>query len=111
MSRTEGAYLIEKDSAIQFNYKDTDPELGEWQAEELVTHLEELLEPFENEFEVVRWTGTVEARPAKINKGTCTYKLLNHVKERKGALDFILSIGDDATDEKMFKMISALQKK
>lgn len=38
--KTDGAFIEEKESMIVWNYKDTDPEFGNWQAKELTSHLE-----------------------------------------------------------------------
>ena len=38
--KTDGAFIEEKQSMIVWNYKDTDPEFGNWQAKELTSHLE-----------------------------------------------------------------------
>ncbi len=38
--KTDGAFIEEKDSMIVWNYKDSDQELGKWQAKELQTQIE-----------------------------------------------------------------------
>lgn len=40
--KTDGSYIEEKESMIVWNYKDSDPEFGNWQAKELTSHLEHL---------------------------------------------------------------------
>lgn len=38
--KTDVAYIEEKETMIVWNYKDSDPEFGNWQAKELTSHLE-----------------------------------------------------------------------
>ena len=38
--KTDVAFIEEKESMIVWNYKDSDPEFGNWQAKELTSHLE-----------------------------------------------------------------------
>jgi trehalose-6-phosphatase len=38
--KTDGAFIEEKESMIVWNYRDTDPEFGNWQAKEMTSHLE-----------------------------------------------------------------------
>jgi len=38
--KTDGSYIEEKESMIVWNYKDTDPEFGNWQAKEITSALE-----------------------------------------------------------------------
>lgn len=111
VSRTEGSSLEEKDCGVVFYYRETDPDLGSWQAKELISHLEILLKPFLNECEVSYGLGYVEVKPRGINKGTTVYEVLNELNRRKkDPADFILSIGDDVSDEEMFKVLKALNK-
>lgn len=111
VSRTEGSSLEEKDCGVVFYYRETDPDLGSWQAKELISHLEILLKPFLNECEVSHGLGYVEVKPRGINKGTTVYEILQELSNRKKEpADFILCIGDDISDEEMFKVIRALRK-
>ena len=111
VSRTEGSSLEEKDCGVVFYYRETDPDLGSWQAKELISHLEILLKPFLNECEVSHGLGYVEVKPRGINKGNTVFEILQEMnKRKKDPPDFILSIGDDISDEEMFKVINALRK-
>ena len=111
VSRTEGSSLEEKDCGVVFYYRETDPDLGSWQAKELISHLEILLKPVLSECEVSYGLGYVEVKPRGINKGTTVFEILQELNRRKkDPADFILSIGDDVSDEEMFKVIKALSK-
>ncbi|CAG9333089.1 unnamed protein product [Blepharisma stoltei] len=108
--RTEGSTMEAKECSVVFSYRDTDPDIGSWQAKELISHLEILLKPFMNECEVSAGLGYVEVKPQGTTKGTAVYKVLQDLKERRGPPDFILTIGDDIADEEMFKVVKALKK-
>ena len=111
VSRTEGSSLEEKDCGVVFYYRETDPDLGSWQAKELISHLEILLKPVLSECEVYYGLGYVEVKPRGINKGTTVFEILQELNRRKkDPADFILSIGDDVSDEEMFRVIKALKK-
>ena len=110
VTRTEGSYIEEKECSVVFQYRDTDPDLGSWQAKELISHLEILLKPFMNECEVSSGLGYVEVKPSGITKGTTLYRILEQISEKKGPLDFVLAIGDDIADEEMFRVVKAIRK-
>ena len=111
VSRTEGSSLEEKECGVVFYYRETDPDLGSWQAKELISHLEILLKPFLNECEVSHGLGYVEVKPRGINKGTTVFDILQEINRRKkDRPDFIFAVGDDVSDEEMFKVIKAIRK-
>ncbi len=66
--KTDGAFIEEKESMIVWNYKDTDPEFGNWQAKELTSHLEHV---FQNlAIEVVHTKKSLEVVPNQLKKVT-----------------------------------------
>jgi trehalose 6-phosphate synthase/phosphatase len=40
--KTDGAFIEERESMIIWNFKNSDPEFGQWQSRELSNHLEQL---------------------------------------------------------------------
>jgi trehalose 6-phosphate synthase/phosphatase len=108
--RTEGSFIVEKESSIVFHYREADVEFGSYQAKELLSHLEFLLQPFMDEIEISEGIGYVEVKPIGINKGTALFRVFESVFENKGPVDFVLAIGDDNSDEDMFKMVRMLKK-
>ena len=108
--RTEGSFIMEKESSIVFNYREADVEFGSYQAKELLSHLEFLLHPFMDEIQIAEGIGYVEVKPIGINKGTALYRVIESVFASKGPVDFVLAIGDDNSDEDMFKMVAMLKK-
>jgi len=108
--RTEGSQIVEKESSVVFLYREAEVELGSYQAKELVSHLDFLLQPYMDEMEICEGIGYVEVKPIGINKGTALYRVIESVFENKGPVDFILAIGDDSSDENMFKMVRMMKK-
>jgi trehalose-6-phosphatase len=45
-NKTDGAFIEVKESSIVWNYKDTDHELGQWQAKELTAQIEHIFSNF-----------------------------------------------------------------
>lgn len=110
VTRTEGAFMELKECSVVFQYRDADPDYGTWQAKELMSHLDILLKPFMNECEVSCGMGYVEVKPRGITKGTTVYKLMEQLSAKKGPIDFILTVGDDISDEEMFKAVKMIFK-
>lgn len=65
--RTQGTFIENKGSALVWQYRDSDPEFGAWQAKELSQHLNELL--FGYPVEVISGKGYIEVKLQGINKG------------------------------------------
>jgi len=80
--------------------------LGSWQAKELSSHLQELLFGFD--VDVTNGTGYVEVSVRGVNKGAAVTTLLEKATQVMGTVDFVLCIGDDASDEAMFEAVNKL---
>lgn len=78
----------------------SDPEWGSLQAKYLVLELENELATFDVRF--VNLKGIVEVIPRKLNKGVIVTKILRDAASRNNGVDFVLCMGDDISDEKMF---------
>ena len=94
--RTPGSRIEEKETALAWHYRQTEESLGNWQALELVSVLENSLrnEPVQ----VLHGAKVVEVRQQGLTKARA-YDL---VLERFGPFDFELATGDDRTDEDLF---------
>lgn len=101
---TDGSFIESKESAIVWHHRDADPDFGSWQAKELLDHLESVLanEPVE----VKSGEHIVEVKPQGVSKGLVVEKLLALMVSRGSPPDFVLCIGDDRSDEDMFKSIA-----
>jgi alpha,alpha-trehalose-phosphate synthase [UDP-forming]/trehalose-phosphatase len=95
-SRTPGSFPEIKDSSLVFHYRNTDPEYGNWQANELKLHLEECFNSAP--MDIIKGKKVIEIRPANVNKGIAARRLI-----RISNADFVFCAGDDNTDEEMFE--------
>ncbi|MFL6451595.1 MAG: bifunctional alpha,alpha-trehalose-phosphate synthase (UDP-forming)/trehalose-phosphatase [Bryobacteraceae bacterium] len=94
--RTPGSLIEEKEFALVWHYRATEPEFGDWLATELVAMLEGMLA--ETELRAYRGHKIVEVKPMWANKGSFARELLSPYSEA----DFVIGIGDDRTDEDLF---------
>ena len=102
-ARTNGSFVKLSHSSIGWSYYSCDPEWGSLQASHLVSELEEALHSFDVRFVALK--GIVEVVPRKGHKGHIVKKILGDVKARKKDVDFVLCVGDDIADEKMFTSV------
>lgn len=51
--------------------------------------------------------GYVEIKPAGVDKGVIVSLMLQHLAQQGGGVDFVLCVGDDSSDEKMFEALGA----
>jgi trehalose 6-phosphate synthase/phosphatase len=98
--RCPGSFVEEKYFSLAWHYRNSDTELGFIRSRELHNNLSALATHFN--FQVIEGKKVIEARPRGIDKGTAS---LNWVT--KNEYDFILSAGDDRTDEDMFRILPA----
>jgi trehalose 6-phosphate synthase/phosphatase len=99
--RCPSSNLEEKDFSLVWHYRNVSSELGEYRSKELINALQELTLTYN--LKVHKGKKTVEIRPADINKAVIINKLFNEY-----SYDFVLAIGDDNTDEDMFRILSGL---
>lgn len=98
LDRTVGSSIEEKDYSIVWHYRNVDPELGSQHANELRDELSALA--INNKLEILEGNKIIEIKCANINKGHAANSILANEN-----YDFISCIGDDLTDEYMFKMM------
>jgi len=96
--RLPGSFVEEKDYSVAWHYRQADPELSSIKAKEL---MDELLNLTSNmDIQILQSNKVVEVLNAGINKGVAGKYFLD-----KGSYDFILAIGDDWTDEDLFRTL------
>ncbi|XP_076927733.1 putative alpha,alpha-trehalose-phosphate synthase [UDP-forming] 7 [Bidens hawaiensis] len=97
---TDGSSIEKKETAMVWHYEDADKSFGSHQAKELLDHLESVLtnEPVA----VRRGLYIVEVKPQGVTKGMVAEKIFAFMAEKGNRADFVLSIGDDRSDEDMF---------
>lgn len=116
--KTQGAFIERKKVAVTWHYRSADPEYGMYQAEECRKRLEATVAK-KYEVEVMSGKANLEVRPRFVNKGEIAKRLVGEysqdVKESptrgqthfSAGPDFVFCLGDDFTDEDMFKALNA----
>jgi trehalose 6-phosphate synthase/phosphatase len=100
LERCEGSFVDVKESSIVWQYTDCDQELGKQFASAMTSELNNLVNKYN--LKIVNGKGFMEIIAVGVNKGYFVgYKIKEYIKKKKN-LDFILCIGDDTSDEKMF---------
>ena len=97
VDRLPGARIEEKEFALAWHYRLAEPDLAALRAQELSDHLIDLTET--SELRVMQGHKVVEVRPAGTSKGTACQAFLSR------GYDFVLGVGDDATDEDLFRVL------
>ena len=101
VDRSPGSFVEEKEYALVWHYRMSDPDFGEWLANELLATLDELLAS--TELRAVRGHKSVEVRMIWAHKGAVAVAL-QHAGAGPG---FQLALGDDVTDEDIFARLPA----
>lgn len=120
--KTPGANTEKKKVALTWHYRRADPELGEFNAKQLVNELNAKIAPH-YDVEVMEGKANVEVRPSFVNKGEIVKRLVlakhgspqTHLNvdldnEHAALPDFIVCLGDDKTDEDMFVKLNDIEK-
>jgi trehalose 6-phosphate synthase/phosphatase len=94
--RCPGSYMEEKRYSLTWHYRNAEPGIGSSGARELIHLLEKVIHPLN--LKILDGNKVVEILSDKTGKGRAVKDLYDNNK-----YDFILSIGDDATDEEMFE--------
>ena len=104
LERCEGSFLDVKESSIVWQYTDCDLELGKQFVSSMSSELENLVKKYN--LKIVNGKGFMEIIAVGVNKGYFVgYKIKEFIINKK-SLDFILCIGDDTSDEKMFHYLN-----
>jgi trehalose 6-phosphate synthase/phosphatase len=93
---TPGSNIEEKTSSVVWHYRNSDPEFGNWKANQLVAELYEMLSNLP--VEIHHGQKIVEVGSMQINKGI----VLGHFVKLNN-YNAVLCAGDDETDESMFR--------
>ncbi|KMU81557.1 trehalose-phosphatase [Coccidioides immitis RMSCC 3703] len=99
--RTQGSFIERKRVALTWHYRRVDPEYGAYQAKECRKHLENTVAR-KWDVEIMAGKANLEVRPTFVNKGEIASRLVN---ECQGRPEFVLCLGDDFTDEDMFRAL------
>ena len=97
VGRTPGSFLEEKDYSLVWHYRRVETGLGELRMRELTSHMK-YLAPNMN-LQVLDGDNIVEVKSLEVNKGKAASRWI----EKYSNADFIVTFGDDWTDEDTFK--------
>lgn len=95
VSRTPGSFIEKKDYSLVWHYRKVETGLGELRTRELTSHLHYL--SVNKNLQVMEGDKVVEIKSSQINKGIAAKAWLTKFES-----EFIMSIGDDWTDEDAF---------
>jgi len=98
VDRTPGSFIEKKEFSLVWHYRKADPELGELRARDLVDTLVHLTANLN--LQVLEGNKVIEVKNSGINKGRAALQWIN-----KENWDFIFALGDDWTDEDLFKVL------
>jgi len=98
--RCAGSFLEEKQHSLSWHYRNTHPGLGFIRSRELLNNLLQLTT--NTPIQIIDGNKVLEVRISGMDKGMTALKLVNRFDP-----DFILCIGDDTTDEDMFKALES----
>jgi trehalose-phosphatase len=98
VDRLPGALLEEKEFSLAWHYRKADPEQASLRAQELVDDLASYTRNID--VQVLEGNKVIEIRNTGVNKGTAAMKWL-----KNQPVEFILGIGDDWTDEDLFRAL------
>lgn len=96
--RVPGSLIEEKEFSLAWHYRKVDVDIGASWAQELMDHLTHFTANMD--LQVVPGNKVIEIKSAGINKGEVSLGFVAEIRP-----DFILAIGDDTTDEDMFKAL------
>ena len=96
VDRTPGTFIEEKNYSLVWHYRKAEPELGELRANDLKDGLRNMIA--NHNLEIMEGNKVIEVKAGGINKGAAARRFLRNQK-----FDCILAIGDDWTDEYMFR--------
>ncbi|MBN1434571.1 bifunctional alpha,alpha-trehalose-phosphate synthase (UDP-forming)/trehalose-phosphatase, partial [Candidatus Fermentibacterales bacterium] len=96
VDRTPGAMVEEKAYSLAWHYRMTQPDLGRVRSRSLLVDLYSRTAGMK--LDVLEGSRVIEVRNAEINKGEAALAFL-----RNGRWGFVLALGDDLTDEDLFR--------
>ena len=106
--KTEGSRLENKENSIVWNFKNCDPYFGRVTSNILERYLSNIF--LNSEIEIVSGRDYMEIKPINDNKGYFIHYIINEEIKKGNVPDLILAIGDDTSDEEMFKFLNFVDK-
>lgn len=100
-TRCAGSFVEEKRNTLTWHYRNTNADLGFIRSRELLNSLQQLT--VNTALQIIDGNKVLEIRMTGIDKGITATKLINKFRP-----DFVLCMGDDTTDEDMFRTLERL---
>ena len=97
--RSPGSFVEEKKHTLAWHYRNVDTELGFIRSRELLDNLHHLVR--NTPLQIIDGNKVIEIRISGVDKGSVAKEFLQH-----NNYDFIMAIGDDKTDEDMFRALA-----
>jgi trehalose 6-phosphate synthase/phosphatase len=98
IDKTPGSFIEEKEFSLVWHYRNTDSALGEIRAREVAETVSYFTANMD--LQLLEGNKVIEIKNSGINKGRAALRWVNNDK-----IDFILAIGDDWTDEDIFRIL------
>ena len=108
IERCEGSFIEIKESSIVWQYSDCDQELGKSFASVITNELECSVKKLN--LKIVNGKGYVEVIARGVNKAYFISHIIKDYLNKEIVPDFIMCIGDDTSDEKMFSYLKNKKK-
>jgi trehalose 6-phosphate synthase/phosphatase len=99
VKRSPRSFIEEKNHTLAWHYRNVEPELGFTRSRELLDSLFHLIR--NAQLQVIDGNKVIEIRVAGIDKGVAAKKLIDESNS-----EFVLIVGDDKTDEDMFRSLA-----
>jgi len=99
VDRCTGSMVEDKHASMVWHYRNADEEIASLRINELKDDLREVLKN-ESKLQVLEGEKVLEVKSVLYDKGTVASRIIN-----AGNYEFILALGDDNTDEDLFKVI------
>jgi len=99
VKRSPRSFIEEKNHTLAWHYRNVEPELGFTRSRELLDSLFHLIR--NAQLQVIDGNKVIEIRVAGIDKGVAAKKLIEESNS-----EFVLIVGDDKTDEDMFRSLA-----
>lgn len=97
--RSPGSFVEEKTHTLAWHYRNVHPELGFIRSRELLDNLHHLVR--NTPLQIIDGNKVIEVRTSGVDKGSVARRFLENED-----YDFIMAVGDDKTDEDMFKALA-----
>lgn len=97
------SFISKKRSALTWHFRDADPDFAFSAAQDARQALDEIL--FGSPMEVLMGSEAIHVRPRGVHKGAAVAEIFRRLDQAGLSPEWVLSIGDDRTDEDMFEQV------